>query len=317
MRCNRPGMLLILVFFHVIIPIYCVLWVALTPNISQWDWMGKTVISGLYLILLHLAGYWAYITYFLRYLWPILFASAIGFSFPEVKVLPFFVEKGTGTWVMGGLVIALLIYWISLALRSRKYEGIPIALTFPLKNGTYAVLEGGNGASGGMMNYHYSSSVRQGLKADRSMQYAVDIVKINALGRTMKGWLPKSLEKYETFEELLYSPCDGKIVEVVDHWPNEIPFTGDHPYHVGNRVVIQHGDIYILMGHLQQGSILVNVGDEVKAGQPLAKIGNSGWTQSPHLHIQAMKVTPELWEGEGVPMRWDGVFPVRNDLFRR
>lgn len=317
MRWNRWGTLVVLLTIHVFIPIYCVLWVGFTPNMSQWDWIGKTAISGLYLILLHFAGYWAYVTYYLRYVWPILFAGAVGLSFSEVTVLPFFVEKGTGTWVMGGLIVALFVFWLRSVLHSHRYKEKPVRLIFPFKNGTYAITEGGNGEKGGMMNYHYSSSVHQETNANPSMKFAVDITKVNQQGRSMRGLLPKQLEQYEIFHETLYSPCDGKVVEVINQWSNEIPLSGDYPYHVGNRVVIQHGDLYILMGHLQQGSIFVAVGDEVKAGQPLAKVGNSGWTQWPHLHIQAMKATPDLWDGEGVPMLFDGVFPVRNDLFRR
>lgn len=317
MKRSRWRTLTVLSVLHVIVPVYGIGWVALTPNISQWDWIGKIAITGLYLILLHLAGYWAYISYYVRYIWPVLFAGAVGFSFTEVKRLPFFVEKGTGTWVMGGLVIALLIYWIRLALRSRQFDGEPVRLAFPLAGGTYAVMEGGNGERGGIVNNHCGSSFQQGSQANISMKYAVDIIKLHDVGTAVRGILPRRLEAYAIFRETLLSPCDGKVVKVIDRWPDEIPFGGDHPYHIGNLVVIRHQDIHILMGHLQQGSILVEEGAEIHRGQPLARIGNSGWSQWPHLHIQAMKATPDVWDGEGVPILFDGTFPVRNDLFRR
>jgi len=41
------------------------------------------------------------------------------------------------------------------------------------------------------------------------------------------------------------------------------------------------------MAHLSPGSIQVKVGDHVTVGQPIAKVGNSGNTSEPHLHIQA------------------------------
>jgi murein DD-endopeptidase MepM/ murein hydrolase activator NlpD len=41
------------------------------------------------------------------------------------------------------------------------------------------------------------------------------------------------------------------------------------------------------MGHLRQGSVTVNVGGRVTEGQPIARVGKSGHTSHPHLHIQA------------------------------
>ena len=41
------------------------------------------------------------------------------------------------------------------------------------------------------------------------------------------------------------------------------------------------------MGHLRQDSITVNVGDRVTEGQQIARVGKSGYSSHPHLHIQA------------------------------
>jgi murein DD-endopeptidase MepM/ murein hydrolase activator NlpD len=45
-----------------------------------------------------------------------------------------------------------------------------------------------------------------------------------------------------------------------------------------------------MMAHLSPGTIQVKVGDHVTSGQPLAKVGNSGNTTEPHLHIQAQTI---------------------------
>ena len=70
------------------------------------------------------------------------------------------------------------------------------------------------------------------------------------------------------------------------------------------------------MGHLQKGSIQVKVGEIVKEGQPIAKVGNSGWTIQPHIHVQAMKMTQgSFWSAGGLPIYFDGKNPVKNTLF--
>jgi hypothetical protein len=54
----------------------------------------------------------------------------------------------------------------------------------------------------------------------------------------------------------------------------------------GNGVVIDHGDGWETQYcHLAQGSLKVKVGDAVKAGTPLGRVGLSGQTEFPHLHI--------------------------------
>jgi len=118
-----------------------------------------------------------------------------------------------------------------------------------------------------------------------------------------------------TPKEIL-SPCDGKVVEVVDGLRNEMPWTGNYPYNVGNHVAIIKDDICVILGHMQEGSIPVKVGDPVTIGDVIGKVGSSGMADQPHIHIQAMKVAEgSIWTWEGVPIIFDGKNPVKNRLF--
>jgi hypothetical protein len=54
----------------------------------------------------------------------------------------------------------------------------------------------------------------------------------------------------------------------------------------GNGVVISHGDGWETQYcHLAQGSVRVKPGDEVMPGEPIGRVGLSGHTQFPHLHL--------------------------------
>lgn len=53
-----------------------------------------------------------------------------------------------------------------------------------------------------------------------------------------------------------------------------------------NYVMIRHDDgTYADYLHLQTGGVLVKVGERVRAGQPIARSGNTGYSTTPHLHF--------------------------------
>jgi murein DD-endopeptidase MepM/ murein hydrolase activator NlpD len=55
----------------------------------------------------------------------------------------------------------------------------------------------------------------------------------------------------------------------------------------GNHVVLDiGGGRYVLYGHLALGSLRVRVGDDVRRGQVLGHVGDSGNSDAPHLHLQ-------------------------------
>ena len=48
--------------------------------------------------------------------------------------------------------------------------------------------------------------------------------------------------------------------------------------------------------HLKSSSQLVERGDEVRCGQPLALIGSSGYSSAPHLHLELLDPQGQVWD---------------------
>lgn len=70
---------------------------------------------------------------------------------------------------------------------------------------------------------------------------------------------------------------------------------------MGNMVALQIGEgQYAFYAHLQPGSLRVKVGDHVRKGQLLGKLGNAGNSVGPHLHFQVGN-SPELNGSDAVP----------------
>ncbi|MEU8704321.1 M23 family metallopeptidase [Streptomyces sp. NPDC048565] len=84
----------------------------------------------------------------------------------------------------------------------------------------------------------------------------------------------------------------------------------------GNRVVLDLGDgTYAAYAHVQRGSLQVRAGDTVRAGQRIARCGNSGNTTEPHVHFQLMD-HPDLEKARGIPFTWRGIgVPANGEVF--
>ena len=83
----------------------------------------------------------------------------------------------------------------------------------------------------------------------------------------------------------------------------------------GNHVILDCGGVHVVLGHFQQGSVRVGVGDEVQRGTWLACVGNSGMSSEPHLHVHAQLpgTAGAPMAGDPLPMRFEGRFLVRGD----
>lgn len=60
----------------------------------------------------------------------------------------------------------------------------------------------------------------------------------------------------------------------------------------GNHVVVDHGNhVFTRYGHIRPGTVAVQVGDAVVRGQVLGEMGNSGRSETRHLHFELGTMT--------------------------
>jgi urea transporter len=96
----------------------------------------------------------------------------------------------------------------------------------------------------------------------------------------------RALKDYYCFDLPVVSPCHGQVVQVENSVADNAPGEVNLRENWGNYVLIRlYYGVYVLLAHLRQGSVVVNVGDYVNPGAALGNCGNSGRSPQPHLHL--------------------------------
>lgn len=161
-------------------------------------------------------------------------------------------------------------------------------------------------------------------------RYAIDFVGVDERHRTatVRDWrtvlATEPPARFVAFGRPVLAPADGEVVAVLDDEPDHaarrsqlalVGYALGQAARVragvaavaGNHVIIALDDrTYVALVHLRAGSIGVDVGDRVLAGQQLAECGSSGNSTQPHLHVQVMD-SLDLSVARGVPVTFRGV----------
>ena len=95
------------------------------------------------------------------------------------------------------------------ALEGRTQQaGTAVELAFPLKGGTYLVVNGGSTIN---VNQHLMTldASKARFQAYRGQSYGVDIVKLDGWGLRAKGLLQPDPDKYNIYGMPVYAPCSA------------------------------------------------------------------------------------------------------------
>lgn len=158
---------------------------------------------------------------------------------------------------------------------------------------------------------HVRSVLAVNSKLHISQRYAIDWIKVDNENRLYVGD-PQILDNWDGYNQNVLAVSDAQVVRVVDRFPDQIPFI--LPAEVGeitleeidgNHVIIAlpNGQ-FAFYAHLVPGSITVKEGDFVTKGQVIGKLGNTGNTSAPHLHLHIMETASSLGSN-GLPHVFD------------
>lgn len=175
----------------------------------------------------------------------------------------------------------------------------PVALEPPLEGGPWFC----DGAPG-VDSYHRRTLLSIDGQARISQRYAIDFEVLTSNGTTYNGD-PAVNENYPAYGQPILAAASGTVVRVIDgnpdNTPPEVPPFSNVDNVGGNGVILDIGNgRYLVHGHMQPNSILVQEGDQVVVGETLGLIGNSGNSFEPHLHIQVCD-QPSFLGAQGLP----------------
>ena len=103
-----------------------------------------------------------------------------------------------------------------------------------------------------------------------------------------------SLTDYGIFNAEVYAPVNGTVLAAKDDEADIQPGSDIFQSSLGNYLFLQIDETgtYVILAHLEKDSISVQTGDHITAGMPIARVGNSGTTSEPHLHLQHQQNDP-------------------------
>ncbi len=174
-----------------------------------------------------------------------------------------------------------------------------ISIGLPVKKGIW-YMEAGPSPINDHRNYTTATksqydSIQNGYKLGYCNQrFAIDFDKVWEDGLFNKNKGTQNTDYYSYLEDLI-AVADGIVVGVIDSLPDnpnppEIEEFKKPSDGTGNLVLLDIGNgIIANYAHCVAYSIKVHVGDTLKKGDFIAKIGNSGNSTGPHLHFHLSK----------------------------
>ena len=294
---------------QIIVPLLFILWLSNPPfDEGNWEsrinWIVHAVITGASVSFALTVGAQSWTSIYIGAFLLVFFLVALVRSFRKLpenwRPFTFGQSWQKKIFISTQLLVGLFFVPLSMYAFTGYFTGEkPLSLRFPMENGVYIV---GHGGSNPLINYH---------NTNEKQAYSLDLLKLNVFGTRATGLHPGNLDRYAIYGDTLYSPCGGRVQKAVSDMPEFSPPKRGEGHPAGNRVVIRCRGALVYLAHMMPESVVVDSGSVVAAGAPIGRVGNSGNTTEPHLHIHATR------NGNGIPITFNGRFLVRNSLIWR
>lgn len=300
-----------------ILPLAILGWQYFSKSSSKLEWFLKSAGTLLFLIAAYRLFLWPGLSHYLRAAYFLIFIPGLFPTWYRVKGKPIWKSpSGAGQWVNFGFAVVLTVvsawFWGNV-LHGSTVPQHAVNLAFPLRNGDYYIGQGGGNR---LLNAHLKVH-RSDLPAWRGQMWGIDIVKLNPWGNRADGLYPNHVSRYAVWGDSVYAPCSGRVIATQNDIPDLNPPAKDPVNKAGNYVLIECDEGFVvLLAHLQQGSVVTPVGSKVNTDTRLGRVGNSGNSTEPHLHISAQwRVgTPMIFDADPLPILFNGHFLVRNNV---
>lgn len=175
----------------------------------------------------------------------------------------------------------------------------------PLRGGNWYVANGPSNTSG-----HRRAQIPVDGVPAIAQRFAIDYVIVDSAFKTYRGDSSKN-ESYYAEDQDALAVADGIVVATKDSIPENVPGINSRAVPItletvgGNHVILDIGSgRFAFYAHLRPGSLRVKVGDRVRRGAVVGKVGNSGNSTEPHLHFHISDGNSPLGS-EGLPYLHD------------
>ncbi|MGM7681200.1 M23 family metallopeptidase [Cytobacillus sp. Hm23] len=176
-------------------------------------------------------------------------------------------------------------------------------------------------------------------------RYAYDFLQVNWDRKSWPSYrvlplryflLGAPLNNFYCWGKDVHAPCDGIIVKAEDGYKERArahllsdlyvalkaayafdPSKDNIQSVAGNYIIMKCDDnVFAGLVHLQTGSIKVSVGQSVKKGDVIGKVGHSGNSFGPHLHFQLMD-SSDIVTANGLPCAFEQYELFQNGKWRK
>jgi hypothetical protein len=181
--------------------------------------------------------------------------------------------------------------------RERRVVGVPMPVVAdeaasvgpPFRSGLWLAHQG----PGNHRSHHWGSQLADGGRVTIPQRFAIDFIGLDAGGRAVRADArTPANDNWVGFGADVVAVADGLVRDVRDGVTDNVPLAPLPPPPsisarglYGNYVIVESGRRFVHYAHLQRGSVRVQAGQRVRRGDPLGRVGNSGNSTGPHLHL--------------------------------